>query len=709
MSTLFRLEGATVGLLLDARGGGVPRCVHWGARLEDGEALVAAHALPLPPASLDTPVGASVFPEPGLGFFGQPALRGTRERRAWATRFQLERVETGTHPGGVFHLREPQAELALELRFELDAQTDVLQASSVLTNTGTTPFQLDACAAASFTPGAFAREALVFEGAWSREFQPRRLPLSRGALLRENRRGRTSHDAFPGLVVGEEGFGDHHGRVWGFHLGWSGNSRLLAELLPEGTRQVQLGELFEPGEVWLAPGERYASPVAYATFAPDGLDGLRERFHRFVRGRVLRRPARSRPVHFNTWEALYFGHERTALEELVERAAAVGVERFVLDDGWFLGRHHDRAGLGDWSVDPGKYPQGLGPLIASVRARGMQFGLWVEPEMVNPDSALYRAHPDWVLHLDPLPRLTARHQLVLDLTRPEVAEHLFTTFDRLLAAHDISYLKWDMNRDLVAGGSNGLAAARRQTLALYALIDRLRAAHPEVDIESCASGGGRADYAILSRTDRIWTSDSNDALERQHIQRGFGLFFPPEVMGAHVGPETCHTTGRRLGLDLRAITALFGHMGLELDLRALGAAELERLKQHLATYRRFRALLHGGRSHQLPVADGSRLAHGVVSPDRDEALFAVVQLDSPELGAAPLVRLRGLDPEAAYRVRVLGPLEDAVARGLPEAPVWLGAGRVLTGRTWMEAGVSIPLARPESAVLLHCRREERSV
>jgi alpha-galactosidase len=708
MSTLFRLKGTTVGLLLDARAGGVPHCVHWGAPLGDGEGLAAAHALPVPPASLDTPVRASVFPEPGLGFSGQPALRGSRGRLAWAFRFQLQRADAGTHRV-VFFLHEPQAELALELRFELDAETDVLQVSSVLTNTGSTPFQLDACAAASFTPGGFAREALVFDGAWSREFQPRRLPLSRGVLLRENRRGRTSHDSFPGLVVGEEGFGDHHGRVWGFHLGWSGNSRLLAEILPDGTRQVQLGELFEPGEVWLAPGERYVSPVAYATTAPDGLDGLRDRFHRFVRGRLLRHPARPRPVHFNTWEALYFGHEPAALEELVERAAAVGVERFVLDDGWFLGRQNDRAGLGDWSVDPGKYPRGLGPLISSVRARGMEFGLWVEPEMVNPDSELYRAHPDWVLHLDPLPRPTARHQLVLDLTRPEVAEHLFTTFDGLLAGHDIGYLKWDMNRDLAAAGSGGLAAARRQTLAVYALIDRLRAAHPDVDIESCSSGGGRADYAILSRTDRIWTSDSNDALERQHIQRGFGLFFPPEVMGAHVGPETCHITGRRLGLDLRAITALFGHLGLELDLRALGAPELARLKQHLATYRRFRALLHGGRAHQLPVADVNRLAHGVVSPERDEALFAVVQLGSPELGSAPLVRLRGLDPEAAYRVRVLGPLEEAVAGGLPEATRWLGEGRVLSGRTWMEAGVSIPLFRPETAVLLHCQREERPV
>lgn len=708
MSTLLRLEGERTSLVVDTAGGGVPRCVHWGARLGGVEGLEAVQVQPVPPAGLDEPVRDSLFPEPGLGYFGQPALRGRRARREWATAFRLERVEAGPQRL-CLHLHEPHAQLALELVLELDAETDVLSASTVLRNAGDTPYALDWCAAATLAPGALAREALVLEGAWSREFQERRLPLTRGAaLLRENRRGRTSHDAFPGLVVGEAGFGAHHGRVWGLHLGWSGSSRLVAEVLAEGARQVQLGELLEPGEVWLEPGESYRSPVVYGAYSAEGLDGMRDCLHRHVRHRVLRQPARVRPVHFNTWEALYFNQEAAALEQLVELAAAVGVERFVLDDGWFRGRYYDGAGLGDWTPDPDKHPQGLKPLIAAVRAKGMESGLWVEPEMVNPDSELYRAHPDWVLHLDPLPRPTGRHQLVLDLTRPEVAEHLYSVLHGLLSEHEIGYLKWDMNRDLVAAGSGGVAAVRRQTLALYALLDRLRAAHPSVEVESCASGGGRADYAMLRRTDRVWTSDNNDALERQHIQRGFSLFFPPEVMGAHVGPEWCHTTSRRLGLDFRAQTALFGHLGLELDLRELDSADRDKLKQHLATYKRFRKLLHGGRSHRLPVADKERLAHGVVSPDGREALFGIFQLGAPELGGSPRVWLRGLEPQARYRVRVLEPLEGRVEMELPDSDRWLREGHTLEGRVWMEAGLSAPLARPASALLLHCEQVQPS-
>lgn len=704
MREALRLDGASSTYLLDTSSFGVPRCLYWGPRLGDlDEGLTLALAEPVPQASLDAPPLPSIFPEAGLGFFGQPALRGHRDRRNFATRFLLERALAAA--GRIeLHLEDPIAELALTITIAMDAETDVLTLTSALENRGKTPFSLDHCAAACFTLNGLIREALVFDGAWSREFSPRRAQLTRDALVRENRRGRTSHDRFPGLIAGERGFGDHHGAVYGFHLGYSGDSRIWAEILPNGACSIGLGESFAPGEIALSPGERYASPEVYAATSSEGLDGLRDRFHRFVRRHITRkRPPR--PVHFNTWEAIYFRHEAKALSDLVARAAEVGAERFVLDDGWFRGRNDDSKGLGDWSPDPAKYPEGLGPLIAEVRAAGMKFGLWVEPEMVNPDSDLYRAHPDWAQNLDPLPRPTARNQLVLDLTRAEVTDYLFATLDNLLRDHAIAYLKWDMNRDLAAAGSAGIAASHRQTRAFYALLDRLRTAHPEVEIESCSSGGGRADYGALRRTDRIWTSDSNDALERQRIQRGFSLFFPPEVMGAHIGPALCHVTGRAHRLSFRAATALFGHLGLELDLRALSREDTAELARLIALYKRFRALLHEGSSVTLPVADPGRIAYGVVSADLREALFAIAQIDLPALDGSPLVRLRGLDPRARYRVRLLDLEAPARAIAVPHLARFQGDGVLLRGDALLRAGMNLTIPWPETALLIHAAAE----
>ncbi|HQN52708.1 MAG TPA: alpha-galactosidase, partial [Phenylobacterium sp.] len=351
----------------------------------------------------------------------------------------------------------------------------------------------------------------------------------------------------PYMLVGEAGFSQATGEVTGAHLAWSGDARMLAERLRDGRIQLQGGELFLPGEVSLAPGETYDTPILYAARSGAGLNGLSDRFHPFVREVILggRLKAKPRPVHFNTWEAVYFRHDLTELKALADLAAEVGAERFILDDGWFKGRNDDTTSLGDWIPDAAKYPNGLTPLIDRVRGLGLEFGLWVEPEMANLDSDLVRAHPDWLLHVDDRAQPVGRGQYVLDLTRPEVADHLFARLDALLAQHEIGYLKWDMNRDLTHAASRGRPASRRQTLAVYALIDRLRAAHPDVEIESCASGGGRADFEILKRTDRIWTSDCNDPVERQTIQQGFSIFFPPEVMGAHVGPAASHTTARR--------------------------------------------------------------------------------------------------------------------------------------------------------------------
>ena len=709
----IRLDGARSSYVIDVSGQGMPLCRYWGRRLPPNADLAVLPLLlerPLPRASLDQDTALALLPEFGFGWFGVAGLMGCRDRRDWATVFELQGVERRDQQVSLYCLDKP-AGLELILELSMDVATDVLTRRSVLINTGAGDYRLDWCAAGAFAVPARCVEVLNFEGQWSQEFQERRLTLGVGNWSRENRRGRTSHDTYPQVIVGTAGFSEESGEVYGFHLGWSGNHRVEVENLNDSSRQVQLGEWLAPGEMVLASGERYESPPVYATYAATGLNKLSDSFHRFVRQRILIWPderMQPRPVHLNTWEALYFDHDLDDLKDLAKGAAALGVERFVLDDGWFKGRDHDRAGLGDWTPDPKKYPQGLGPLVDYVKSLGMEFGLWVEPEMVNPDSDLYRAHPDWVLHIQDRPRVTGRNQLVLDLTHEAVFEYLFQSIDALLRNHSIDYLKWDMNRDLATPGSSrnqGAAVYRRQTQALYALIERIRQAYPTVEIESCASGAGRADFGILQFTQRIWTSDNNDALERQTIQRGFLRFFPPEIMGAHVGPSPAHVGHRRHTLSFRAATALFGHLGLELDPRALSAEEREELRDWIQTYKRFRDLLHSGRTHLFTMRhDAGRTGHGVVAPDKDAALFAIVQLTASRQRLSPPVRLPGLDPEAVYRLALAGPLPPHVTFAT-EGLQALAAGNLsVPGAALANVGVQIPILPPETVLLLHLQR-----
>ncbi len=710
---IIRIDGARSSLVIDALGPGIPVCRYWGRRLAPGIDVGALPVLlerPLPRASLDRDVALALMPEFGFGWFGSAGLMGCRDRRDWATLFQLSHVET-LERGVELTCIDAVAGLELRMHVSMDIETDVLIRRCALRNVGTDDYRVEWCASGVFSIPARCQELLSFEGQWALEFQERRLQLGVGTWSRENRRGRTSHDSFPQLIVGTEGFSEETGEMYGFHLGWSGNHRLQVEGLNDSSRQVQMGEWLAHGEVVLGPGEAYETPSVYATYSDSGLNRLVDSFHRFVRRRVLRWPGNAmkpRPVHLNTWEALYFDHDMDSLKELARVGAELGAERFVLDDGWFKGRRNDRAGLGDWVPDPDKYPQGLGPLVDYVTQRGMEFGLWVEPEMVNPDSDLYRAHPDWVLRIKDRPILTGRNQLVLDLTLDDVLDHLFAAIDRLLRAHPIAYLKWDMNRDLVAPGSSrgqGAAVYRRQTLALYRLLERFRDAHPEVEIESCASGAGRADYGVLAYTHRIWTSDNNDALSRQAIQRGFLRFFPPELMGAHVGPAPSHINHRSHTLAFRAATALFGHLGLELDARNLSGDEVAELETWIATYKRFRGLLHGGRTHQLTIrSEAGRGGHGVVAPDKSEALFAIVQLAPSRLRVSQPVRLPGLDQAATYRLALAGvppPFVDfeteglrALAEGALEVPAAL----------LHNVGLQIPILPPETALLMHLQR-----
>ncbi len=703
MRGLLRLDGGGNTVLLQTRAG-PPQLAYWGEPLPatlDEAALAILAERALPHGMLDGGEVLDLYPEAGRGFTGHPALECHRDDGAFVT--QLALVEATQGPDTLtIRLADEAAGVEVVMTVELDARTGVAAFSSRIRNLGATPLHLDWVAAATLP--TTNDEVMVFDGRWAREFHTLRQTVPTGLLVKENRTGRTSHHSPPFIVVGEPGFGEHHGEVLGLHFAWSGDHRLLVERLRDGRLQCQAGELFWPGEMTLAAGETYETPRLYAARSTAGLNGLSARFHPFVRRRILgdRLTNKPRPVNFNTWEAVYFRHDLEELKALADGAAAVGAERYVLDDGWFKGRPNDTKGLGDWTADPVKYPDGLGPLVDHVHGLGLEFGLWVEPEMANADSDLLRAHPDWILGVAGRDQPLGRGQYVLDLTRPEVSDHLFARIDALLSDHAIGYLKWDMNRDLTHPASAGRPASHNQTLAVYALIDRIRAAHPGVEIESCASGGGRADYAILRRTDRIWTSDCNDPIERQQIQRGFSIFFPPEIMGAHVAAAVNHTTGRRTSLDMRALTALIGHFGIEADVRVFSDAELTALKGWIEVYKTHRELIHHGQVVRQTYADPAVIATMVV--DERAALASFARLDTATYASPDPLRLVGLDPDSLYWVRLLNPPRPP-DQGMKAAPsLTSGDVVVASGRMIETMGLPLPILRAGAIAFFHLER-----
>jgi alpha-galactosidase len=698
---VVHLRAAGASVVVDASGAGVPAVLHWGRDLDDRVPAPWAWVPARPHSAADVPVPLTLLAG-GVGATQhRAALRGTPH---WAPRWQLDDVASGA--GDVtFTCTAEGAGLTLVTELVLDDE-GVLRVAHELHNVGQTAYGLDRLGVVLPVPPE-ATELLDLTGRWCRDRHPQRHDwTAQGTWERDSRHGRTGHDATLLLVAGTPGFGNRHGEVHGLHLAWSGDQTSWAERRPDGRAVIGACEQLGPGEVVLAPGESYRTPDVLAVWSGEGLDGLSNRLHRHVRARPSH-PRRPRPVVLNTWEAVYFDHGLDRLSTLADVAATVGVERFVLDDGWFMHRRHDRAGLGDWTVDPAVWPHGLAPLIAHVHGLGMEFGLWVEPEMVNADSDLYRAHPDWVLRVDDRLPDPWRHQQVLDLAVPEAWQHVLGQLDALLRDHQIDYLKWDHNRDLVDAGHAGRPGVHGQTRAVYRLLDQLRARHPGVEIESCASGGARVDLGILARTDRVWASDTNDALERQTIQRWTQLLLPPELVGSHVGPPRSHTTGRTHDLSFRGATALFGHFGIEWDVGALPAEDLASLAALVATYRQHRSLLHSGDVVHADHPDPAATVHGVVAADRSEALMAYVSLTSRAAEAPGPARLPGLDPVADYRVELVDTGGEPWTKQ-HHAPGWWpqpgAAGPVLPGAFLGRVGLPMPVLGPEQAVVLHLTR-----
>ena len=701
MSNLIHLNTDTTSLVIKADTT-LPEMLYWGKRLPevtDLDTFFTVNHHPVPQARIDTGTVVSLCPEHAHGLFTAPGLEGCRDGDNWSPEFNLAETILDGHRVK-FLCADDRAALKLVINLSLNPDTDVLETSLTVTNEGDSGYQLGKLTNTLLLP-TYAREIMYFHGRWTHEFQAERKQLDRSGFILENRRGRTSHEHFPGIMIGQPNFSETSGKVYGFHLGWSGNHRFHAEAMSDGRRYLQAGELLMPGEVELAPGDSYSTPTLYSTYSNKGLNGISQNFHRHVRREIVcfPEPEKVRPVHLNTWEGIYFDHDPEYIMQMVRSAAEIGVERFIIDDGWFRGRNDDKAALGDWYLDDSKYPQGLQPIIDCVQEHGMEFGLWFEPEMISPDSDLYRAHPEWMLHTEGYDQVTIRNQYVLNLQIPEAFDYVLGRLDSMLSQYDIRYIKWDMNRELVQPTHNHHAAFHGQVLAYYRLVDEVRKRHPLVEIETCSGGGGRVDFEALKRTQRFWASDCNDALERQTIQRGASYFFPLEITGAHIGARLCHTTGRQHNVDFRGITALFGHMGVELDPARAPEEEKRGFAKYIALHKSLRHLLHTGDFFRCDTAHKESQAWGVVSQDQSEAVLMYAQLAMPEYAMSATVLIPGLNPQKHYKVQVLENSSSDIY--MKRCPPWMVEPATMSGALLEQVGLMMPVLQPESALLVH--------
>jgi alpha-galactosidase len=701
------LSAAGVSIVFRVEPNRLPDVLHWGtgfggSAVRVAEQLAASGDPAVMNSSLDAPRRLSIVPHETEGWSGTP---GYRWHRAGIPGVGLSLVSVEQSANEVrFTMVDRRLELELEVRYAID-EGGVVSARATVTNQSTKdPAPVDVLDLALLLPlPRRAAEIVDQTGRWSGERRPQRHGLVDGAHVRSIRRGRPGHDSPLVSLAGTPRFGFRHGEVWASHIAWSGNQEYVVERLPEGagvaTSVMGARELLAPGEIRLGPRERYETPEMLFAWSDEGIDGVSARLHARVR-RESAYPSSVRPLVLNTWEAVYFDHDLDRLLELATEAAEIGVERFVLDDGWFHGRRNDHAGLGDWSVDRDVWPRGLGTLADRVHALGMEFGLWFEPEMVNLDSDLARAHPEWVLspHEE---SIAWRHQHVLDLADPDAAGHVLEQMSALVSEYAIDFIKWDHNRDLHgAVNDSGRPRVHAQTLAAYALMDELRSRHPGLEIESCASGGARIDLGIMAHAQRVWPSDTNDPIERQDIQRWTGVLLPPELVGSHVGPEESHTTHRVTSLSFRLVTALFGHAGIEWDLTRLGLDERTALTAWARLYRELRPLIHSGTTVRADDVDSGAMLHGIVSADRTHAVFAWVRTETSATGHSSRVVIPGLDPRGEYSVRVRDEV-GAASRHEVADPAWMSQPpRSWSGEFLGRIGLPLPVLNPAQAMLI---------
>jgi len=699
VTDVVRLDGGGRTAAFASFGHGVPCLIHFGASLPEEEDLaeLAIATIPNVSAGQIDPFQPLTFcplaitgwqGHPGMvlqdkggqDYLANPKLAGMDLDGPHAVRFTL-------------HDRGQTDGLGVEISARLDPSTGILHLAQKLTlPAGMSCSWLSAPAVPA--PAGMSR-IIDHSGRWCGEFRRQETGFRTGAHVRESREGRTGHAHFPGVTLATASTGEHSGACLAATLAWSGGHRMLAEELPDGRRQVQFGVLDDG----LARDE-IISPTLMLAWSNAGLNSISQAFHGHLRALQapvnVRRGREPHPVHYNCWEAVYFRHDLDELKAIATRAASLGAERFVLDDGWFRGRNDDTSSLGDWELDEAKFPDGLALLIDHVHSEGMRFGLWFEPEMVNRDSDLFRAHPDYML--GPQDQPSGRNQHVLDMAREDVRAHLFAQISAILSAHAIDYVKWDHNRPLTGGNPD-------QARGFIALLGDLVRAHPDVDFESCASGGGRIDFSVLELASRVWLSDSNDALERLRMQHEASRWIAPEVQGSHVGPRHCHTSGRELSMSFRAWVAAQRHMGFEMDPSELTPEEAETLSRVTAWWKDNRDFLFSGSLHRLETDDTEVFAEMTVDADRNRfILFAGQAGASAQIFLRPL-RAAGLQPDAIYDVKLVNP-EDVSRRAnrLIVNDLADGGTTRLSGAFLMSSGLRLPNAAPASMTVVEGTR-----
>jgi alpha-galactosidase len=548
----------------------------------------------------------------------------------------------------------------LTLNYTIFKNLPVITRSASLKNEGRGPLTIDRIMGASLDLPDKDFTFVHLAGTWSRERHVKERPLQTGIQSISSLRGASSHHHNPFLALKRPDATEHHGEVLGFQLVYSSNFIIQAEVDHYDMTRVTVG-IHPYGFQWnLAPGESFQTPEVVLVYSNQGLNGMSQSFHNLYRRHLI--PARwrkeVRPILINNWEATYFDFNEEKLVQIAQSARELGIELFVLDDGWFGKRNDDTTSLGDWHVDKNKLPNGLESLAAKITESGMKFGLWFEPEMISPDSDLFREHPDWAVGLKGQHRTLGRNQLVLDFSRSEIVEYLYEKMAGIIRQTKLSYIKWDMNRNITEAFSAKLAPHQqgeffhRYILGVYALYEKLTSEFGDVLFESCAGGGGRFDPGMLYYAPQAWTSDDTDAVERLKIQYGTSFAYPLYSMGSHVSAVPNHQTLRETPLSTRADTAFFGTFGYELDPLRLTEEEREAVKQQVAFYKKHRQLVRDGRFYRLlSPFEGSETAWMIVGEDKSEALvgwYKVLAEANPKKHQTLL--LTGLDEEALYEV-----------------------------------------------------------
>ena len=698
---VFRLDGGDSTYAFGVNERGELQTLYWGGRVGAHDSIPPAHSLP-EWASFDSP--STTTPQEyagwGAGLFTEPALKvsfadGNRD-------LVLHFVKATPKDSNSLDLllKDISREIYVTLRYSIDQESGILARSASIENREKQPVTIDQAAAAQWTlpPARYTLSYLT--GRWAGEWTLNQELIQGGARVIESRRGTTGHQANPWFAISREAGQDNaslptannneeHGEVWFGALAWSGSWRITVEKTQLDAVRVTGG--FNPFDFGykLKPGEHLETPIFYGGYSNHGLGGASRLLHRFEIARILPHAPdpKPRPVIYNSWEATEFKVDEAGQMALAEKAASIGVDRFVMDDGWFGQRKNDHAGLGDWYVNPEKFPHGLKPLIDKVHALNMDFGLWVEPEMVNPDSDLYRKHPDWVLNFPGRPRSESRNQLVLNLARPDVRDYVEGFLDKLLTENDIAFLKWDYNRNWSEPGWDQVPVDEQRGVYvefirnLYSILADLRKKHPKVEIESCSGGGGRVDLGILRYTDEVWPSDNTDPLDRLSMQDGFSYAYTPQIMMAWVTDSPHWFNFRSTSLTYRMLSSMQGSLGIGANLNHWTAEDFATAKRLIAAYHAVqRTIVRGDLYRIISPRNGSEFSvTETVSNDKNQAVVFAFTHSTQEGRGFPLLQLQGLDADAEYKLNWIE------GKASPETPA------SASGAWWMRHGIQLDL------------------